>query len=342
MLAIKNHTPFEPMIAAFPDIDGIDALHVFVQGTFTLRGARVEIAEHQMPVPLVDEYLGEAGASSLLRAGQLHIAKSSTDVVMLGEAISMRPVTEMNVELVVGPVRKVVRVFGDREWQGILGDRISSPIPFERMPLVYERAFGGLLEVTEEGKPARFDGRNPIGRGPGRLRGRNEVTQRRLPNLEDPLQLIRTPVDEPAPACFGFVAPSWAPRRFFAGTYDKTWETMRAPFLPKDFDARFLNTAPPGLVCTTLLQGGEPLRVHGASPYGPVQTRLPCCDFDVYVRVAGKVVPVAMQLETVLVEPNELRLGLSFRGTIRCDKRLLQVEEVHFSLRAIDIDTRAA
>lgn len=342
MLAINNHTPFEPMIAVFPDAEGVDTLHVFMQATFTLHGGRVEIAERQVPVQLVDEYLGKPGASSLLRAGQLHVGKPSTDVVMVGDAISMRPVSEMNVELVVGPVRKVVRVFGDREWQGVLGDRISHPIPFDRMPLVYERAVGGTLEINRDGKIIRFDARNPVGVGPARLQGRSEVTQKRLPNLEDPLQLIRTPTDEPIPACFGFVAPSWEPRRLFAGTYDETWATTRAPFLPKDFDPRFFNTAPPSLVCKTFLQGGEPLRVLGASPYGPLNARIPRCDLDVWARIAGKIEPVMMRLETVLVEPNEMRIGLSFQGSVRCDKRILQVEEIHFGLQSIDIDTRAA
>lgn len=342
MLAIRNDTPFEPMIAVFPDPEGIDTLHVFVQATFTLHGGRVEIADRQIPVQLVDEYMGKPGASSILRASQLHVGKPSTDVVMIGDAISMRPVSEMNVELAVGPVRKVVRVFGDREWQGISRDRISAPVPFERMPLAYERAFGGLLEINDEGEGMRVDARNPLGVGPARLQRRREITQHKLPNLEDPFQLIRNPSDEPKPACFGFVLPSWQPRSSFAGTYDEAWSTTRAPFLPRDFDARFHNVAAPGLVCRSFLQGGESIQVRGASSYGPIQTHLPRCEFDVVARISRKKEPVHMDLETVLVEPNDLRIGLSFRGAIRCDKQVLKVEEIHFTLKSMSIDTRAA
>jgi len=344
MLAIRNETPFEPMIAVFPDIEGIDTLHAFVQATFTFHGSKLDVAEKQVAVPLADEYMGAPARSSLLRASELHIGKPSTDVVMVGDAWATPgyPVAEMDVELAVGPLRKFVRVFGDREWQGLSGHRISRPVPFERMPLVYERAFGGILEIDKEGKPTRTDGRNPIGTGPARLGRSGEATLRRLPNLEDPFDLIESPTDEPASACFGFVAPSWEPRRSFAGTYDETWATSRAPFLPRDFDSRFLNVAPPGLVSTTFLEGGETIFVQGASPTGPIRVRLPRCDLDVSVRISRKTESLQMRLQTVLIEPNEKRLGLAFHGSFRCDKRILQVEEIRFALRAIDIDTRAA
>lgn len=344
MFAIRNDTPFEPMIAVFPDIEGVDTLHAFMQATFTFHGSKLDVAEQQVPVPLADEYRGSPARSSMLRAGELHLGKPSTDVVMVGDAWATPgyPIAEMDVELAVGPVRKFVRVFGDREWHGISGHSISHPVPFERMPLVYERAFGGILEIDKEGNPTRIDGRNPIGAGPARLGRQGEATLRRLPNLEDPFDLIQSPSDEPAPACFGFVAPSWEPRRFFAGTYDEAWATMRAPFLPRDFDCRFLNVAPPGLVCNTFLEGGEPIHVRGASPTGPIHARLPRCELDVSVRISRKTHSVQMRLQTVLVEPNENRLGLSFHGMFRCDKRVLEVEEIRFGLRAIDIDTRAA
>lgn len=343
MFTIRNDTPFEPMIAVFPDIDGIDTLHVFLQATFTSRDSKVDIAERQVPVPLADEYQGKPAHSSILRASALHLGKPATDVVMIGEAWApSHPVPEMDVVLAVGPLRKVVRVFGDREWQGLTRHKISSAIPFARMPLVYEHAFGGILEIDKHGKPKRIDPRNPIGTGPARLEGTDEPSLRKLPNLEDPFDLIRSPTDEPAPACFGFIAPSWLPRFSFAGTYDETWQTTQAPFLPRDFDARFLHVAPPGLICTTFLTGGEPIHVLGASPLGPLHAHVPHCDLDVRVRVSRQTTLVPMRLQTVLIEPDAQRLELSFSGSITCDKRVLQVEEIHFALRAIDMNARAA
>ena len=49
-------------------------------------------------------------------------------------------------------------------------------------------------------------------------------------------------------AAFGPVGRHWEPRVRYAGTYDDRWTEDRMPLLPKDFDDRFHNAAPPGLV----------------------------------------------------------------------------------------------
>ena len=56
--------------------------------------------------------------------------------------------------------RKFQGVLGDRVWEGPLFGRLrlSDPAPFEQMPIVYERAFGG-----SRGRGAFFP--NPIGVG---------------------------------------------------------------------------------------------------------------------------------------------------------------------------------
>ena len=41
---------------------------------------------------------------------------------------------------------------------------------------------------------------------------------------------------------------------FDAGTYDDQWQTRRAPYLPEDFDARFFQLAPTGLVAASILK----------------------------------------------------------------------------------------
>jgi len=54
--------------------------------------------------------------------------------------------SRIDVAFRVGPMTKAVRVFGDRRWRrGVSDLGPSSPEPFDRIPLVYERAFGGRL-----------------------------------------------------------------------------------------------------------------------------------------------------------------------------------------------------
>jgi hypothetical protein len=54
------------------------------------------------------------------------------------------------------------------------------------------------------------------------------------------------------------------------------------------------------------------------------------------IRIAGKDEKPPLHLETVLIEPDEQRLGLTWRGSVHCDKKALQVEQVTIDL--VDMD----
>lgn len=313
MLQLHNDTPFNVDVFLFPDIEGVDTLHVVAKATFTIEGGATFVAAEQRSIDRADVYRGAPIESSLLRASEAHLEKPSTDVVLMGEAFAPRgkPAPEVDVTLSVGPVKKTVRVFGDRRWTGLLGDRISSPEPFERVPLVYERAFGGLLAVDPITNEAKRDVRNPAGPG-----------LHALPNLEDPAALIARPSDTPAPACFGFVAPMWEPRKSRTGTCDAAWKSTRAPYLPLDFDPRFFHVAHPDLVSPARLSGGEPVEIRNASPSGLLRFELPRPALGAAIRLRGETHAPALHLETVLLEPGEASVSLTYRGGVRCDKRL--------------------
>jgi hypothetical protein len=227
-----------------------------------------------------------------------------------------------------------VRVVGDRTWRGAVGGA-TPPAPFVSMPLCYERAFGGRDQDSAGARSARVEGavgveeRNPVGvgfRAARRLRWGAGV---RLPNLEDPVCPWRALGDRPPPAGFGFLAPSWQPRRGYAGTYDEAWAATRAPFLPRDFDPRFANAASAGLTFEEGLRGGEPIALDGVSRTGTVRSVVPALWPRVEVVVAGKREAPPVQLETVLIEPDEQRMSLTWRAALRCDKRALKIERIH-------------
>src|SRR5205823_5975392 len=110
--------------------------------------------------------------------------------------------------------------------------------PFSRMPIAWERSFGG----TDPDDPSVVDRRNPVGRG---VRKRASALHGLpAPNFEDPRAPISNPSKRPIPVGFGPIAPQWQPRSDFAGTYDQAWKNDRYPLLPLDFDSRFLNSAP--------------------------------------------------------------------------------------------------
>jgi hypothetical protein len=279
--------------------------------------------------------LGEPGASSLRYTSELHVGKASTDVVLVGNAWAPegRPMTESVVAVTVAGRQKAVKVFGDRVWKR---GGFTRAEPFQSMPLIYERAFGGHHKVSQEG-PVLAEERNPVGVGFLGKRSPAEMIGGKVPNLEDPKSPMERPGDQRTPACFGFIAPAWLPRRTFAGTYDKAWQSQRAPYLPADFDPRFFNAAAPELTFDRFLVGGESVRVVGTSRHGPIQFELPRCQPRVGVKIAGAHERPPLHLETVLIEPEENRVCISWRAELPCDKKVHRVEEITIEVDGLDL-----
>lgn len=326
MLQLKNTTPFAPAIAVFPNEHGIDTLYVMIKASFKLTPT-LTLAEQQVPPTQADVYWGEPGLSSLKYASEMHLSKPGTDVVLVGQAWapSNRHVPALDVRLAVADKQKLVRVFGDRRWRN---GASTAPEPFQSMPLVYERAYGGIHVPDPRSDKILAEERNPIGVGFAGKRKPEEFNGLPLPNLEDPRALLQRPGDLGIPAGFGFIAASWLPRRQYVGTYDAAWQKGRAPYLPEDFDARFFHAAHPDLTFNRYLSGGEPVQLDYLSPHGPLHFILPRCEFSVRVRIAGRIESPPLNLETVLIEPDENRLCLSWRAALPCDKQTLKVEEV--------------
>jgi hypothetical protein len=343
MLQLRNGTPFQASAALFPDPKGADTLYVMVKATFTI-GPQVMIAADQVPVRAADEYCGEPGRSSLAYASEIHPCKPATDVVLVGtaQAKDRRPVDRLDVSLAVGKRRTTIRVWGDRVWTGgVIPPLMTAPEPFRAMPMVYERAYGGVHAVDPEGRQVLSEDRNPVGCGFIGRRGRREIKGLPLPNLEDPRCLLGEPGQRATPSGFGYVAPSWEPRRSRAGTYDADWQASRAPHLPDDFDARFFNAAHPELVYDGYLEGGEPVEILNASVRGPLKFDLPRCDLAVCVRHSGNEIAARLRLETVLIEPDADRLCLLWRASRPCGKAPLKTEWIRLDLLRTDVKREA-
>lgn len=335
MLQLRNHSPFVPTMAMFPDRQGIDTLYVPIQATFAL-GPVLTVADKQVAPPLADAYYGEPESSSLRTAGEMHLGKPGTDVVLRGSARAPRgrAIPSMRVSLRVAERIKSVQVTGDRTYLGARG--ISQPEPFTSMPLIYERAFGGTLLDPDGRSPPRIERRNPVGVGLALAHRRGKAGDP-LPNLEDPADLLRGPGQHPAPQGFGFVTASWEPRVLYGGTYDARWQRERAPYLPVDFDPRHFQSAAPELTFARHLEGGEPVRLEGVSADGTLAFALPRCALRVDFRVRGQHHTPPVTLETVLVDTDEGSLQLTFRAALACDRCVLQVEQIEVFLDALQL-----
>jgi hypothetical protein len=324
MLQLENQTPFSAMMYVLADRSAIDTVYVVVKATLMLR-PRLSLAPEQLPISLTDRYYADPATSSLKESAELHVGKPGTDVLLVGQAWGPRghAVQDAQVSLSVAGRCRTIRVFGDRVWQR--DGTPSLPEPFEAMPLVWERAFGGVSR-TVEGVLA--EERNPVGIGFAGERGADELEGHPVPNLEDPDHLLERQGQRPAPVCFAPAAPHWMPRRRFAGTYGAQWQRTRAPYLPADFDPRFLQCAVCGMAFDSHLQGNEPVEVGGVTPDGPVSFVVPAANLEIAVTIAGDREHPPANLETLLIEPDENRLCLTWRAELSCDRKALKVEKV--------------
>jgi hypothetical protein len=315
---ISNKTPFAFETAFAAAEDGTPLFVPIVEAAYVLQpDDSLFIAEKQVPVSVAGEAWGEPGKSSYKYEPQTAFVKPSTDMVLIGHAYAHRPgETEVQVTLRAGTLEKAVRVIGDRYWVKSFGMvSMSSPEPFEKIPLIYERAFGGRDRSHPDPKKHAFEPRNPVGTGFRSKHGKSgEVV--RLPNLEDPRNPIRDYGDTPPPACFGFTSPDWQPRAKFAGTYDEAWMKDRMPLLPKDFDRRFFNAASPGLIAAGYFKGDEAVCIENASPRGTISFNLPSVPPpECRVQLVGRRdVRVQTNLDTVIINTDEDLLLLIWRG----------------------------
>src|SRR5688572_16648591 len=143
---VVNRTPFVTETLFLADGEGIPLCVPIVKATFELGSAGdLSIAEAQIPLNLEGTSSGDPATASYIYEPETAFFKPATDVVLIGHAVATAPgTTELLVGIRVGPVQKLVKVLGDRYLIGRSGElHVSRTAPFERIPLTYERAFGG-------------------------------------------------------------------------------------------------------------------------------------------------------------------------------------------------------
>jgi hypothetical protein len=328
MWAINNQSPFDAERAWVRDRKGAEVWLVAVKGTFIINpDGTVTLSEEQEKVNFAPVYRGAPETTSLLYDSDLHHKKENTDVLIEGHAWApdSQPLHKMDVALRVGSIQKVLRVFGDRLWRkSNLGMSIGRPVPFIKMPIIYERAFGGTDQVSNNPKHHGWESRNPVGSG---FSTKSEhLIGKRLPNIENPTNLIRHWKDRPTPVGFGPIAGHWSPRVELAGTYDEKWEQERLPLLPDDFNDKFYQCAPLDQQVTGFLKGGEYVELLNLTPSGRLMFHLPRITIGFTTHFEGRKNEEHRGiLHTVLVKPDEKKLILVWHTNLECHHRVLKL-----------------
>lgn len=331
-LAIENKSGLAFNFLPLVDKEGLSLLVCLVKATFEIeRGGTLSAAERQLELNFAGEHWGDPEKSSYKYEPECALLKLGTDVALIGHAYPPVPgKTEVQVSLRAGSVGKTIRVVGDRLWVKTLGlVTASDPLPFERIPLRYERAFGGWDRSDPNPERHAFEPRNPVGIG---FRSKNGRFQEGvpLPNLEDPGRPLRSYGAVIPPVGFGFTAPHWEPRAKLGGTYDKRWIDERMPLLPLDFDYRFFNGASQGLIAADYFRGDESILVTNASPEHQLSFRLPGLPMpNIAVELKGfRHLNVETKLDTVIVNTDERLLLLLWRGSFQLSRGIEEVKAI--------------
>jgi len=342
MPEVTNDSGFAYESVYVTDEVGMPVFVAIVQSTWAIvEDGPLLALDTQPAVRTSGEWYGDPATTSLKLEPQIAFTKPATDIALVGYAYpSSSGSSDGIVGIRVGPVQKIARVFGDRLMTRNLGlAYTTTPQPFERIPIVYERCFGGWDRRHPDPGHHTCEPRNPV--GVGFMDGAMDTGfEGWLPNFELTDQLFQGIGDTPEPAGFGFIQSHWYPRSLFAGTYDKRWSEDRKPLLPDDFDRRFFNAASPGLIAPGFLQGDEEVIVIGATPGGRTAFRLPGlptphCIVALRGRRSAR---LEMNLDTLLVDTDALTVTMTWRGALRLRRGPHDVEAVNVDPRPEEVE----
>jgi hypothetical protein len=311
---------------------GQESLVVVVKGTFLIPanpGAVPELAAVQLDPVMADEFTGEPGFSAPRFESDFAAFKPRCDVLLDGiaHAPAGKPLPRVQVGLRVGSLMKSFEVVGDRFWKkDFLGVAATHPLPFTRMPISYDRAFGGSDRSHADPRRHAALTSNPVGRGfhvnPEAVDGKP------LPNTEEAGRPVTSPEGDYRPMSFGPVGRGWQPRLRHAGTYDQNWIDHVFPFLPADFDERHYQSAPDDQQIE-YPRGGEEVVLMNLTPAGRAAFVLPAVGLPVtFYRRNGEESTGPAVVDTISIEPEAGRFSLVWRASLPLKKNMLEVAQV--------------
>lgn len=312
---------------------GRELLVVVIKGTFVLPrpGEVLRLHDKQVPLIMADTFSGEPGKSAPLQEVDFAPRKQRCDVLVNGSACAPggQAVTRMRVSLRIGPIDKQADVYGDRVWQaGLTGISASSPQPFVRVPVSYDRAFGGVDQCSEDAAEHDAYLLNPAGRGWHKHLKNAWVDGTPLPNIESINESVSFPTDACQPVAFGPLGRGWPQRARFAGTYDQRWLDDVFPFLPADFDERYYQAAPEDQQMP-IPHGPLTVELGGFTPDGLRAFVLPHFEAPVsIVTRQGEREHHKGLLDTIVLEPDAERLTLTWRVTRPLRKSIFEIARV--------------
>lgn len=270
-------------------------LTAMVKARFAFRPNGAMVVTSRPVLALRDVHVEDDPTRSVLEASDVVPHRERADVWLRGTARALggKRVSVSMVRLAI--YRSGVAMF-DRTIH-VMGNRPSAnvpPSPFLEMPVVWERAYGGV----------GFDA-NPVGIGADE--------RPRQPNLVDPQ-------DPERPACFGPISRYWRPRRGGIATDARRMVESATPEIASGFDWSYFQAAPRSQQLT-YLHGNEWLVLDGfRSDRVRIQTRLPRVKGVARLMpledTAGRGDAIAMVADTWAIDADQQTCTVTWRGAV--------------------------
>jgi len=235
------------------------------------------------------------------------------------------------------------------------GKDLLAEKPF-REKITSKESFKHILEIVDpfEGSPYRYP-RNPVGKGYIVEPNNETIENLMLPNIEDPNNLLTSEnfickepfkwYKMPVPVCTDWVCPGWFPRIAYFGIYplpkglDENIYEIKNGWADRDllgstseikksqFSFRACNGASLGLQAK-YLNGGETCRLTNIHPKQSEFTfSLPKERPKIKVDGRnGKLLKTDPVLHTVLIEPEENKLTMVWRGSAKAIRPYFEEE----------------
>ena len=214
----KTAVPANIMIAENLD-SNIRRMYGVAKATFIVNGNGELTLDTNDPLPIYD--MDVKTRFGVLPKDDVPRVDPVLEVIVFGRAVASNNsgVSEMDVTLQIGTEHRALKVFGNRYWKKNNGKyEITQPEPFMEMNLTWAHAFGGSVEV-EIDKESFVEVADPVNSAGSGFYCHAQIEElgkylaspdgypkyqydHRLPNIEDPEELIRSPDDCPVPRCW--------------------------------------------------------------------------------------------------------------------------------------------
>ena len=313
---------------------GREMIVVAIKGTFEFPKNSADepiLAEIQLPLIEADTCTGEPGFSAPIYEVDYSPTKLHCDVLLNGSAYAPdgKPVSKVQVGIKVGDLTKTFNVVGDRKWEAGVSIKPGEPKVFEKMPISYDNAFGGVDRYLKNEKKHEAYMVNPVGKGFHAHLANDLVDGTPMPNTEEVGYPIKFPSDKYKPMSFGPVARGWEPRYKFGGTYDDDWLENQFPFLPKDFNEEYFQSAPLDQQMPFPKGGEEVLLINVSPRKSRIEFILPKLNIPVtFFKKKGEDSKIQAEIDTIIFEPDFNLFTITWRANIDLKKNIFEIPQI--------------